>query len=66
MNAHVSQIDPISIANELIGLGDRATDERRDPRHYFDLADGILDAVEMNRDDLARERVSDAVAWLAS
>ena len=57
--------NPISIADELIALANRATDERRDAEPYLIRAEAILDAYAAADDDVAATLVSDAVAWLA-
>lgn len=55
-------IDPLTIANELITLGDRATDERRDSTPYLDRAEALLNAEGTDATDLMVE----ALTWLAA
>lgn len=56
--------NPVSVANELITLGDLATDESRDATPYLDHAELILNAYEARGS--ADAEVAAAVAFIAA
>lgn len=43
-------VDPLNLANELISLGEQATDEGRESEPYFAHAERILDLAEAGHD----------------
>ena len=56
--------DPLTAADELITLGNRAFDEERDPAPYYDRAKALLDACESGDGDLAATLRDETIAWL--
>jgi hypothetical protein len=56
----------ITVANELVSMGDRAFDEGREIEPYLTRAERILDAYEAGDDATALAEVTAAMEWLAS